>query len=582
MSKLGANEAAQDYASIFNTTSDGIFYVNHDGIISRINPAFTEILGYKEHEILGSPFLTLIYKRQEKVKEILSQNLFNTPRFQMAEKAGLEMILFDKDGNNIPVRFRAIVKKDNHGQIYEAIGIIRHLVELGGTGGGSVLDEKMWEAQQNFDNVLNTSPDAILIANITGNIVTANKTLCQMLGYTQDEMIGMHVVEFASFEGTYDSTTGEDITIDEEYISNALNKTSELFEKGSVSSWEAFYVRKDKVLVPVEVTMSMLQDKGGERRGSIVIARDITERKKAENTHKQDENRLRETKEYLDNLIDSSLDGIIVSDNAGNVTRVNKSFLELIGFEKEEVIGKHIMELSIMKEGTYESTTGDLVEINDKFFNDSMEMSVKLFEEGKVSQWESYYYRKDRKIVPVEMETSHICDEKGDDIGSVGICRDITERKMAEKEIREARDFLENIFKTTADGIIVTDNEGFITKVNDAMEEITGYPRAELLKQHVTLFTPTDNQQYSEGENELEKLVQEGMLKEKESLLKRKDGQCIIIETNMSLLFDKKGQSLGCVGINRDITERKKMEQQLIQSEILKSLGELAGGVAHD
>ncbi|MCK5255190.1 MAG: PAS domain-containing protein, partial [Deltaproteobacteria bacterium] len=124
MSKLDTSEVAQDYASIFNTTSDGIFYVNHDGIISRINPAFTEILGYKEHEILGSPFLTLIYKRQEKVKEILSQNLFNTPRFQMAEKAGLEMILFDKDGNNIPVRFRAIVKKDNHGQIYEAIGII--------------------------------------------------------------------------------------------------------------------------------------------------------------------------------------------------------------------------------------------------------------------------------------------------------------------------------------------------------------------------------------------------------------------------------------------------------------------------
>ncbi|MCK5138626.1 MAG: PAS domain S-box protein, partial [Thermodesulfovibrionia bacterium] len=223
-----------------------------------------------------------------------------------------------------------------------------------------------------------------------------------------------------------------------------------------------------------------------------------------------------------------------------------------------------------------------MVEINEAFLNTSMEMSVKLFEEGKVSDWESYYLRKDGIIVPVEMKLSHLYDEIGDNIGAVGVIRDITERKKAEKEIREARDFLENIFKTTADGIIVTDNEGSITMVNDAMEEITGYPRAELLKQHVTLLTPTDNQHYSEGENEIEKLVQEGMLKERESLLKRKDGQCIIIETNMSLLFDKKGQSIGCVGINRDITERKKMEQQLIQSEKLKSLGELAGGVAHD
>jgi PAS domain S-box-containing protein len=180
------------------------------------------------------------------------------------------------------------------------------------------------------------------------------------------------------------------------------------------------------------------------------------------------------------------------------------------------------------------------------------------------------------------MEISHLYNGKGDNIGSIGICRDITERRKAEKEIRESSDFLENIFKTTADGIIVTDNEGFITKVNDATEEITGYPRAELLKQHITIFTPTDKEHYSEGEKEIEKLVQEGMIKERESLLKRKDGQCIIIETNMSLLFDKKGQQIGCVGINSDITERKKMEQQLLQSEKLKSLGELSGGVAHD
>ena len=138
---------------------------------------------------------------------------------------------------------------------------------------------------------------------------------------------------------------------------------------------------------------------------------------------------LTETKEYLDNIIESSLDGITVSDNLGHVTRVNKAFLELIGFDEEEVVGKHIMELSVMHEGTYESSTGELVRIDEDFFNTNMEMTVKLYEEGSISRWESYYFRKDGKIVPVEMNISNLYNDQGDNTGAVGICRGITERK---------------------------------------------------------------------------------------------------------------------------------------------------------
>ncbi len=84
------------------------------------------------------------------------------------------------------------------------------------------------------------------------------------------------------------------------------------------------------------------------------------------NEHRQADEERFKTKEHLDNIIESSLDCIVVTDNKGNITRVNKSFMELIGYSEEEILGKHMTEFSPFDEGTYESVTGESVEINKK------------------------------------------------------------------------------------------------------------------------------------------------------------------------------------------------------------------------
>ena len=132
------------------------------------------------------------------------------------------------------------------------------------------------------------------------------------------------------------------------------------------------WIRKDGNAIDIECNAALLKDRGGKVKGAVASIRDITRRKR-------EEINLRETKDHLDNLIESSLDGIIVSDNKGNVTRANKSFLELIGYEEEDILGKHIMELSITEAGTYRTTSGEVIEIGEEFFNDAMEMSAKLY-----------------------------------------------------------------------------------------------------------------------------------------------------------------------------------------------------------
>ena len=101
---------------------------------------------------------------------------------------------------------------------------------------GDSLAKKMWEAQQNFDNVLNNSADAIAICEISGNIIMANKSFSEMLDYTQEELIGKHVVEFTAYlEGTYPTTTGEEVTIDEESVAYNASRPAEVYEKRGMS-----------------------------------------------------------------------------------------------------------------------------------------------------------------------------------------------------------------------------------------------------------------------------------------------------------------------------------------------------------
>jgi PAS domain S-box-containing protein len=429
MCNLDISEMTQCFEGIFTINNNGIVIVDHDGIILRVNPAFSKILGYQEDEIVGNPFYILAYKTQ-KLQRITSHNSLH--RFYCSESASMEMTFFDKYGHDIPVRFRSVLMRDEHGEIKQAIGIIEHIVELTGAGQGErSLAAKMWEAQQNFENVLNNSADAIVICDISGNIMMANRAFSLILDYNHEEVIGKHIVEFTAFkEGTYITSTGEVVIIDGEFVSETAARSAELFEKGYVSNWESFLVKKNQVHVPAEITMSVLKDMDGERRGSLVIVRNITERKKTE------------------------------------------------------------------------------------------------------------------------------------------------------AETQKARDFLENIFKTSADGIMVTD-KGLVTMANEAIEKMTGYSRDEIIGKHTFEFSAPGKVCEEQGKEFVEKLYEDNTVTGREMTWMKKDGNLLEVEVSASLLKDDKGNVTSVSSI-RDITERKRMEKKFFQSEKLKSLGELAGGVAHD
>ena len=157
---------------------------------------------------------------------------------------------------------------------------------------------------------------------------------------------------------------------------------------------------------------------------------------------------LRESKQQLQNLIDTSLDPIVIADSTGHATKPNKSFISMVGLSEKEIIGKPLYMFSPTEPGTYETSFGDLVEVGEDFFEAAKESITTLFETGKVVGRDSYYMTKDNKIILITENIVFLHNEAGETIGSFAIIHDITGQKRAEADLIKAKEQAENANQT--------------------------------------------------------------------------------------------------------------------------------------
>ena len=138
---------------------------------------------------------------------------------------------------------------------------------------------------------------------------------------------------------------------------------------------------------------------------------------------------LQEARDQLENLISTSLDPIIICDAKGYVVKINKAFLDLIGYSEDEIMQKRIYEFTPLEQGKYECSTGEQIIIGDEYFEEVRKCISELVENGKISNWNGYYLNRDHKLVPVVQNIVFMYSNEGERSGTFAIIRDITKQR---------------------------------------------------------------------------------------------------------------------------------------------------------
>ncbi len=278
---------------------------------------------------------------------------------------------------------------------------------------------------------------------------------------------------------------------------------------------------------------------------------------------KMSEEALLESERKHRNIIESIEEGYYEIDLCYAISFFNDALCDMTGRGRPELMGADIRSTI---------SPGDIPVVSAAFDN--------VLDSGEaVKCIGCEIIRKDGTTLYSDISVSLMIDMNGEPVGFRGIFRDITEKKKIAAELVRTRNFLQNIFDSTVDSIITTDLNGKVTFISSRARAMLNMNDKDILGKRVYMIYEGG---YEEAVFIMKTLMTDGELKNHEMKAVTKHNEFIDIHLSASLLKNEVGVVIGTLGIFRDISDKKRLEEQLRQAQKMKAVATLAGGIAHN
>ena len=395
-------------------------------------------------------------------------------------------------------------------------------------------DQELAGTKQMFQALVESAFDGYCI-HVNGTIIEGNEKGAELFGYSRSELIGRDILSMIAPEFR-------------EVVTTRIQTADE------TPQYEMIGLRKDGSRFPLEVFVKNQPQNGQFRR--VVVCRDITNRKLAEDVIKQSEKRFRA-------LIENSSDGIALMKSDGTFEYLGPSNTRIAGYSNEEVVSHRF----------------------DEFLHpDDREHIFEIWKRTAESPNESFsaqcrYLHKDGTWHWLEFVNKNLLNDPA--VGAiVSNYRDITARKKAEAALQESEEKYRTLFEESRDVVFITTRSGQLLAINQAGVELFGYSsKEEMMRTDIVrdyFINPEDRLVFERLMNE------QGYVKDFEHQLKKKNGEKLIVLETSTAVRNENGEVVLYRGIMRDVTKVKQLQEQLVQAQKMETIGQLAGGVAHD
>lgn len=511
--------------SLLDNIPDSIYFKDENCKFIKVNKAKAQHSHLTQEEMIGMTDFDFFPEQvAKKIFEDDKKVMKNgEPIINKVEK------ISDINGNEHWVSVTKIPRYDKEGNIIGTMGISRDITEQKKT------NDKIKKSELKYRNLFETAIDPILVLDKDGVFVDVNQQVTNMFGYSKKELIGKRFDNLG--------------ILTEESLNKTLDNFNKRMKGRNVQPYEVEIVTKHGEIIPAEINANPLYE-DLRIAGDLVVIRDLRERDKRIKVEKD----LVESEKKFREIFDATGDFLLFLDTNGSLLDMNNTAVVVSGLEKNKVVGKPFSNLKCLfsKEG----------------MKRHIENIDKAVQGEGVNEYECDLLSKNNTKYRF-LFSNDIIEEKGEIKGVLVRGRDVTKRQRAWDELVKLEEKYRVLAETSADGVLTIDPLGRLTYVNPSFEKMCGRRKSQIL---ATLFRDylSEESIYLFQQISLDIRKKEEKIENIELELTHSNGNVIPIEVNIAPL--KKDNEFGGMECTvRDITERKKFEDELKKSERLKT-----------